>query len=164
MKAQGGGGTPCPLHHDWIFPGYCLTRIRAWGTKTRVRMLKRPLSPGHVGPLQAEMSLPVLLPPQAPSSGPGKWGGQESPHSTCHEAGGTKGTCANGASCCLGHSGGKTKNRSGQLQFWLLNSNPQAAQGLLEPESFRNKRKLQGTNPNFYFIDGDFIDFTESRR
>ena len=85
MKAQGVGGTPCPSHHGWIFPGYCLTRVRAWGTKTRVRMLKRPLSPGHVGPLQAEVSLPTLLPPQAPSSGPEKWGGQESPHSTCHK-------------------------------------------------------------------------------
>lgn len=66
----------------------------------------------------------------------------------CCETGETKGVCANGASCCFGHSGGKTKDRSCQLQFWLLNSNPQAAQSLLEPESFRNKRKLQGTNPN----------------
>ena len=142
------GGTPCPSHHSWIFPGYCLTRVRAWGSKIRVRMLKRPLSPGHVGPLQAEVSLPTLLPPQAPSSGPEKWGGQESPHYTCHETDETKSTCADAASCCLGHSGGKIKNRSCQLQFWLLNSNPQAAQSLLEPESFRNKRKLQGTNPN----------------
>ena len=40
MKAQGVEGIPCPSHHGWIFPGYCLTRVRAWGTKTRVRMLK----------------------------------------------------------------------------------------------------------------------------
>lgn len=47
MKAQGVGGTPCPSHHGWIFPGYCLTRVRAWGTKTRVRMLKRPVPRPH---------------------------------------------------------------------------------------------------------------------
>lgn len=135
MKAQGVKAPPCPFHLRLDLPRLLPQPELRPGEPRQGQDAKRPLSPGHVGPLQAECpSLLCCHHRHLPLDQ--RSGGLRKSSLPCCETGETKGVCANGASCCFGHSGGKTKDRSCQLQFWLLNSNPQAAQSLLEPREY----------------------------